>query len=181
MANLAPNMAIWVATTFGHASTGVAISSLSGAAASNATLAWLGGGAVAAGGGGVASGQALLALAGPVGIGVGAAGVLISLITYWIKQSKIREEEKEATIILDRLISSLHKLFDEIDYLCGSTESIRMMTFESIRQAKRIRGKDYTKLNESEKMILGELVNYSKSLSHEIGKVVNEDGSSQGD
>ena len=37
-----------VATTFGVASTGTAISALSGAAATNAALAWLGGGALAA-------------------------------------------------------------------------------------------------------------------------------------
>ena len=42
------------------ASTGTAISSLSGAAATNATLAWLGGGSLAAGGGGVAAGTVVL-------------------------------------------------------------------------------------------------------------------------
>ena len=40
------------------ASTGTAISSLSGAAAKSAAWAWLGGGSVAAGGGGVAAGNA---------------------------------------------------------------------------------------------------------------------------
>ena len=44
----------------GTASTGTAISSLSGAAATNATLAWLGGGPLAAGGGGIASGTLVL-------------------------------------------------------------------------------------------------------------------------
>lgn len=44
----------------GAASTGTAISSLSGAAATNATMAWLGGGSLAAGGGGVALGTAAL-------------------------------------------------------------------------------------------------------------------------
>lgn len=45
-------LATWgLASTFGAASTGTAISTLSGAAASKATLALLGGGAVAAGGG----------------------------------------------------------------------------------------------------------------------------------
>ncbi|MBC1236931.1 hypothetical protein [Nostoc sp. 2RC] len=48
--------AIGVATSIGVASTGTAISSLSGAAATNAMLAWFGGGAVAAGGGGMAVG-----------------------------------------------------------------------------------------------------------------------------
>lgn len=49
------------------ASTGTAISTLSGAAATNATLAWLGGGAVYAGGLGMAGGAAVLGglIAGP--------------------------------------------------------------------------------------------------------------------
>lgn len=52
----------------GKASTGAAISTLSGAAAKNATLAWLGGGALKAGGLGVAGGTAVLGglVAGPV-------------------------------------------------------------------------------------------------------------------
>jgi len=52
--------AIGVATSIGAASTGTAISSLSGAAAWNATLAWFGGGAIAAGGGGMALGTLVL-------------------------------------------------------------------------------------------------------------------------
>lgn len=52
--------ALGVVTTFGTASTGTAISALSGAAATNATLAWLGGGSLAAGGLGVAGGTAVL-------------------------------------------------------------------------------------------------------------------------
>lgn len=45
---------------FGTASTGTAIAGLSGAAAWNATLAWLGGGSLAAGGGGMALGTLVL-------------------------------------------------------------------------------------------------------------------------
>ncbi|MCY7332151.1 MAG: hypothetical protein LH649_05725 [Pseudanabaena sp. CAN_BIN31] len=52
--------AIGLATSIGAASTGTAISSLSGAAAWNATLAWFGGGAIAAGGGGMAVGTIVL-------------------------------------------------------------------------------------------------------------------------
>lgn len=47
-------------SVLGVASTGTAISALSGAAATNATLAWLGGGSLAAGGLGVAGGMAVL-------------------------------------------------------------------------------------------------------------------------
>lgn len=45
---------------FGTASTGISISGLSGAAASSAGWAWLGGGSLASGGGGMALGQVLL-------------------------------------------------------------------------------------------------------------------------
>jgi Nitrate/nitrite transporter len=43
VAALGPTAAMGIATTFGVASTGTAISALSGAAATNAALAWLGG------------------------------------------------------------------------------------------------------------------------------------------
>lgn len=54
-------------SALGMASTGTAIGSLSGVAATNATLAWLGGGSLAAGGGGMALGSAVLGglIAGP--------------------------------------------------------------------------------------------------------------------
>ena len=48
------------ATMLASASTGTAISALSGVAATNATLAWFGGGSLAAGGMGVAGGMAVL-------------------------------------------------------------------------------------------------------------------------
>lgn len=67
VATMGPTAAMGVATTFGVASTGTAISALSGAAANSAALAWLGGGALAAGGGGMSVGTAFLGLAGPVG------------------------------------------------------------------------------------------------------------------
>lgn len=66
------------ASALATASTGTAIASLHGAAAANATLAWFGGGSIAAGGAGMAGGAAVLGgiVAGPallcMGIIVGA-------------------------------------------------------------------------------------------------------------
>jgi hypothetical protein len=56
------------AVMFAAASTGTAITALAGAAATNATLAWFGGGAIAAGGMGMGLGMAVLGgiVAGPV-------------------------------------------------------------------------------------------------------------------
>lgn len=64
-------------TAFATASTGTAISSLSGAAATNAILAWLGGGSLAAGGGGMAAGTATLATITTVATTVATTGVAI--------------------------------------------------------------------------------------------------------
>ena len=63
------------------ASTGTAISTLSGAAATNATLAWLGGGAISAGGGGVAAGSVVLGAltaTAAAGVAIVAIGTLAS-------------------------------------------------------------------------------------------------------
>lgn len=71
---------------FALAGTGVAISSLSGAAAESATLAWLGGGTIAAGGGGVAAGTIVLS-----GIAV-APAVLVGGITLAVQGDKARTQ-----------------------------------------------------------------------------------------
>lgn len=55
-----PTAVTTVVGAWASASTGTAISTLSGVAATNATLAWLGGGSLAAGGGGMAAGAAVL-------------------------------------------------------------------------------------------------------------------------
>lgn len=90
VAALGPSAAMGIATTFGVASTGTAISALSGAAATNAALAWLGGGTLALGGGGMAAGNAFLALAGPVGWAIAGVALIGSGLLFWkAKDEKI--------------------------------------------------------------------------------------------
>lgn len=74
----------------GTASTGTAISSLSGVAATNATLAALGGGSIAAGGGGMALGTAVL---GGATLGV---GLLVGGVIFNITGSKLSDKADEA-------------------------------------------------------------------------------------
>lgn len=74
----------------GVASTGTAISSLSGVAATNATLAALGGGALSAGGGGMALGSAVL---GGATLGV---GLLVGGIIFNVTGSKLADKADEA-------------------------------------------------------------------------------------
>ncbi|MCX5391528.1 hypothetical protein [Streptomyces sp. NBC_00094] len=76
---------------FATASTGTAISGLSGAAASSATLAWLGGGSLAAGGGGMAAGTMVLAAAVAV-----PALVVGGVLLEWQGRSAREDQEKVA-------------------------------------------------------------------------------------
>jgi hypothetical protein len=74
------------AMAFGTASTGTAISSLSGAAATNAALAWFGGGAISAGGGGMAAGATVLGL---TTAGVGVVFTVVAWTGYdWYNRSQ---------------------------------------------------------------------------------------------
>ncbi|MDJ0554942.1 MAG: hypothetical protein QNJ68_10950 [Microcoleaceae cyanobacterium MO_207.B10] len=78
-----------VATSVGVASTGTAISGLSGAAAWNATLAWLGGGSLAAGGGGMALGTLVLG-----GITVGPALAVAGFVIGGKGEKALTEAEE---------------------------------------------------------------------------------------
>ena len=76
----------------GTASTGASIASLSGAAATNATLAWFGGGSLAAGGGGMAAGTVVL------GSGVGVLILASAAVFNHLKANKIIKEIGQAEI-----------------------------------------------------------------------------------
>lgn len=87
------------AVLVGTASTGTAISALSGAAATNAALAWLGGGAVSAGGWGVALGSVVLS-GGALLLASGAAILTSYLLDYgWqVLDERDRMERLEALL-----------------------------------------------------------------------------------
>ena len=81
--------------TFGTASTGTAISSLGGAAATNATMAWLGGGSLAAGGSGTAVGAVILS--GGVLI---VAGAVTGAVMYYFVWKDEKDKDKRTAYML---------------------------------------------------------------------------------
>lgn len=89
------------AATFATASTGTAISTLSGAAASNATLAFFGGGSLASGGLGMAGGTAVLG-----GLVAGPALLVMGVITGVTAEKCLEDAKKhaaEADVICEQL------------------------------------------------------------------------------
>lgn len=129
VAAFGPTAAMAIATTFGTASTGTAIATLSGAAATNAALAWLGGGALVAGGGGIAAGEALLAMAGPVGWAIGGLALVGGGLLANSKNKKAAEEAESKTREIDREVNKLKKIesavrnkFDELERISNALE-----------------------------------------------------------
>ncbi|MBF1295300.1 MAG: hypothetical protein HXM96_04255 [Parvimonas sp.] len=158
---MGPTAAMGIATTFGVASTGTAISSLSGAAAMNAALAWIGGGTLATGGGGIATGTLFLSLLGPVGWSISGLAILTSLSLFFKGKNyknnisnifiKILERENKkyelATIEIKERINIIK---DECKNLENAIDNIK--TF----------GLDYNNMTESQQYKLGTYVNMMK-------------------
>ena len=88
-----PSAVTTAVATLATASTGTAISSLSGVAATNATMAWLGGGSIAAGGGGIAAGAAVLTsiTIASTGIFALASAAVVATSFYSKKQTEAEE------------------------------------------------------------------------------------------
>lgn len=138
-------LVFWGVAKVATASTSTAISSLHGAAATNAILAWLGGGTVAAGGGGMAAGTAVmgaLTATATVGLAVIAVGTLASAfysrkyteatkylaeVQEWVAQTeaswtvmagikqRVLELQGLTTDLETRTIAQLHQLDPYID------------------------------------------------------------------
>lgn len=108
-ASAAPAAVTGAVTALASASTGTAIASLHGAAATNAVLAWLGGGSIAAGGGGMAAGAATLATittaatAAAGGFVAIAAAGLVASHHYSKKLTEAKEYEKRVDVAVEQM------------------------------------------------------------------------------
>lgn len=168
IASMAPTALMSIATTFGTASTGTAISTLSGAAAQKAALGWIGrtfAGFAVKGSAGMAAGQAFLALAGPVGWGITAASTGISLITLNNKNKELADdaikdamEIAKARNVLDGINEKIRALKSKTDVLFEDLDRQRTKIMEFMNL-------DYVTMKEEDKLFLGTLVNNTLSLS----------------
>lgn len=143
--------------SLGAASTGTAISSLSGVAATNAALAALGGGSLAAGGGGIALGTQVLAgaVAGPI---IAVSGLLINKKgSDSISESfLIQEKVDEAIKLMDESSIKLKKLKKLSMQLILDLKNFYHQYLVYVKQLENIVNinNDYETFNLEEKRIL---------------------------
>ena len=167
--------------TFGAASTGTAIASLSGVAATNATLAFLGGGSLAAGGLGMAGGMAVLGgvVAGPalavMGLVASSAAEkkLDEAYSNLAKSRKIAEELKNMKIATDA-IARRTKMFVRllIRTNCAFSNAI-----EDMQSVIETQGIDYSAYNDEARKIIAQNIQYAQITKAILDTpILNEDG-----
>lgn len=151
----------------GTASTGTAIASLSGVAATNATLAALGGGAIAAGGGGMALGTTVLGAA-TLGVGLLVGGVIFS-----VTGSSLSNKADEAW-------SQMKKAEKEIDKICLYLKDLSNIALKydkalsSVNKAYRNHLNTLTSIVETNKKTnWNEFTNEEKLLTENTALLVN--------
>lgn len=147
------------ATTFAAASTGTFISTLSGAAATNATLAFFGGGSLAAGGLGVAGGTAVLGglIAGPalavmgLVMGAKASANLERARSNRAEARKIHEELKTAAMMCNAIRRRAY-MFQRLLIRCDAVFTPLVFALE---EAIKTSGTDYQHFSDAQKRTVG--------------------------
>lgn len=144
----------------GTASTGTAISTLSGAAATNATLAALGGGAISAGGGGMALGTAVLGGA-TLGVGLLVGGIifnftgnkmsLIKLMMHIGRQKKAQEDAERIINYLNELNDTAKDFYEALNGTAVVYEDLLMALDRLINRQHKVKWVEYSN---SEKMLV---------------------------
>ena len=174
VASMAPTALMSIATSFGTASTGTAISTLSGCVAQKAALAWIGRtfAGFAAEGAGMAAGQAFLALAGPIGWGITAVSTGASLISLSNKNKELADkavnEAKEISIARE----SLDEVSEKVNSLRAKTGILYTDMDKQRAKILKFLNADYLSLEDEDKYFLGTLVNNTLSLSVLLNETV---------
>ena len=139
------------------ASTGTAISTLSGAAASNAVLAWLGGGTIAMSGGGVAAGTVVLGAitaTATIGLAMVAVGTLASRFyskknteaEAYLADVKVWAEQMQAGwTVIGGIKRKITELYDITDKLKTKSEGL-LLKLESLAGDFDPNNNDHVKL-----------------------------------
>lgn len=169
------------ASTFATASTGTAIASLSGAAASNATLAFFGGGSIAAGGLGVAGGTAVLGglVAGPALLVMGiisSAKAGKTLQDAYANNAKADEICAELDVASVECIAIRRRCYMFYSLL-AKLDSYLYSLNQEMKKIIKTEGVDYSKYSDKSKKTIAAIVSNVASIKAVLDTtILTEDG-----
>lgn len=169
-------------SVLGVASTGTAISALSGAAATNATLAWLGGGSLAAGGLGVAGGMAVLG-----GVVLAPALLIGSFLMYskaeeaLSKAKTYRRKARQFEAECENACSLLAAIQQRADQIVGVLDRLDHMLVRGNGRLVHIiaqKGEDWNAFSKEDKKVVASVAMTAKTLKVIMDTpLLHEDGS----
>lgn len=184
--SLAALGAYGAAMTLGAASTGAAISGLAGVAATNATLAFLGGGSLAAGGLGMAGGMAVLGglVAGPalavMGLVLGSKAEenLENARANRAEAEKIEEQCKTAASMCDSIRKRCDLFANGLEGLAGQLAAAANTLVSIVDRYSDHSGKaDYRKFSDSEKKSVSAAAALAKAIKSILDTpILDKDG-----
>lgn len=118
----------------------------------------------------MAAGNALLALMGPIGWGIGAVGMGLGIFTISSKNKKIAMKATDASFEVKDAISKIEKGRRNIYHLLKTTEKMNNEVFMILKNISSNGIIDYISFSDDEKIELKSLINSLKSLSILINK-----------
>lgn len=163
------------------AGTGTAIGSLGGVAATNATLAWLGGGTLASGGMGMAGGVAVLGVlaAGPALLIFGS--VMGAKADQKINNARANKEKAQAfEAETNVVVTKLEGITEVTELMSGLLSTLRSHCRRSCNKLEAIietSGTDYSKFNEEQQGIVFKTVKLAQLIKAVIDTaILDEEG-----
>ncbi len=175
IATMTPNILMSIATTYGVASTGTLISSLSGAAAQKAAVAWIGrtfAGFAVKSGAGMVAGKAFLALSGPIGWSISAASGAVSLWLMSNKNKKFADEVMEEAKNIYIAEECARETIGTISTLKEKTNLLRTDLNNDMNKILSYKNTNYDSLQVEDKYYLGTLVNNTQTLSALLNQTI---------
>jgi hypothetical protein len=136
---------------------------------------WLGGGAVAAGGGGMAAGNALLAMAGPIGWTIGGAALVGSAVWASKQNENIAREANNRALEIEGWTAKVNTAKKEVNLLEQQTVKLANFIQSELEYFKQNAPVNYQHFSQSLKERLGGLINSINSLSESLKKTVDLD------
>lgn len=156
------------AMMFASASTGTAISSLAGAAATNATLAWFGGGSLAAGGFGMAGGMVVLGgiVTAPV-LAVGGMAMAAKAQQNLADAKKYQAEAQQAIEAMNNAIAILEAINDvalKFDWVIENLSQRMTPVLDTLESMLAVSGTNYYLYQKSQQQQVYVAVQFAQLL-----------------
>lgn len=128
----------------------------------------------------MAAGNALLAMAGPIGWGIAGATLLTSIVLFAKRKHDILGERQKALTAVKENTERVAEMSVAVESLLTRTDELRMRLDDLYSQCIRLFGSDFSRLSSDDQNRLAAMVNDTLALSRLLGERLAQDEPSEG-